>query len=259
MPAVTGALDATLARIAAADANGYGLAIGRRDQPGDGWLDARELVREPLDELIRDSTRGAGTPLARVGAEWLLELYAWQGASLVAAAMVSDARVPDLSPANVLVAVDAGRPVGIALRGGTLIGLPEDPRAHELDLVDDEPALARAGHDALASHVEPLIDALAVKRLRAPRALWRAAGDRVGQAFLWCTQAFDAPERSARLARLMIAPPSPMHVPLRTAVGDDDVPYHVRSSCCLGHRTDDPVLCPGCPLWRSRKYLGTAG
>ena len=32
-----------------------------------------------------------------------LELYAWQGASLVAAALVSDARVPDLSPANVLV------------------------------------------------------------------------------------------------------------------------------------------------------------
>lgn len=32
-----------------------------------------------------------------------LEPYAWQGASLVAAALVSDARVPDLSPANVLV------------------------------------------------------------------------------------------------------------------------------------------------------------
>jgi hypothetical protein len=136
------ALDATLARIAAARANGFGLEVGRRDAAGDGWIDARELVRGPLDAIIADSTRGAGTNLAKVGAEWLLELYAWQGASLVAAATVSEARVPDLSPGNVLVAVEAGRPIGIAVRGGRLTGLSGDPAAAELEVVADEPALA---------------------------------------------------------------------------------------------------------------------
>jgi len=254
------ALDATLARIAAAKGGGYGLMVERRDEPGDGWLDARDVVREPLDGLVADSTRSAGTALAKVGAQWLLELYAWQGASLIAAAMVGDARVPDLAPRNVLVAIEDGRPLGIALRGRTaLTGLLDDPEPGAVEIVPDEPALARAGHAALAVHVRPLIEALVAKRLRGPRALWRAAGDRVGQGFLWAAQAFDAPERSARLAALMIAPPSPMHVPIRTETGDDGVPYHVRASCCLYHRTDTPGLCPGCPLWQSPRHLNTAG
>ncbi len=99
----------------------------------------------------------------------------------------------------------------------------------------------------------PLVEAIAARRLRAPRALWRAAGDRVGQAFLWCAEAFADGDLAARLATRMIAPPSPLHVPLRSARGEDGTPFHLRASCCLYHRVPGAVLCPGCPLRRRRR------
>ena len=127
--------------------------------------------------------------------------------------------------------------LGLALRGG---GAREQA---------GERALARSAHEALLAHLEPLIDALVARRLRPRRALWRAAGDRVGQAFLWCAEAYHAPARARRLAELVLED-SPMHVPLRSAVGQDGAPYHLRASCCLNHRVDAAALCPGCPLRR---------
>ena len=237
------ALDAALARIAEARAGGYGLFVARRSEPGDGWYEAGVLARDdgPLDGLVADIARAAGTDLPSVGGEWLLELLAWHGAALTAAAMMSGRWVPDLSPANVLVGVEGGSVLGIALRGGS---------AREYA---GERALARAAHAALHAHLAPLIDALVARRLRPRRALWRAAGDRVGQAFLWCAEAFGAPARARRLAVLVIEPPSPLHVPLLTAAGDDGAPLHLRASCCLWHRVPGSSLCPGCPLRRPRR------
>ena len=236
-------LDAALARIADARAGGYGLFVARREEPGEGWLLAEALARDdgPLDELVAGMARSAGTDLHTVGGEWLLELLAWHGAALTAAAMMSGRWVPDLRPPNVLVGFDGGSVLGIALRGGEARGR------------GDERALARAAHRALAAHLEPVIDALVARRLRPRRALWRAAGDRVGQAFLWCAEAFDAPARARRLAELVLEPGSPLHVPYVSAVGADGVPYHLRASCCLYHRVPDATPCPGCPLLRPRR------
>jgi ferric iron reductase protein FhuF len=141
----------------------------------------------------------------------------------------------------VLVRVDDGAVLGIALRGGRV-------REHA-----GERALAAAGHAALFAHVEPVVDALVTRRLRPRRALWRAAGDRVGQAFLWCAEAFGAPARARRLAELVLLEDSPLHVPLRSAVGEDGTTYHLRASCCLNHRVPGAELCPGCPLRRPRR------
>ena len=233
------ALDAALARVAAARAGGFGLFVARRAEPGEGWLAAGELARDdgPLDALVDGMGRSAGTDLRQVGTEWLLELLAWHGAALSAAAMLSGRWVPDLRPRNVLVGVENGAILGLALRAGAV-------REHGGDR-----ALAQAAHDALVAHVEPLIDALVARRLRPRRALWRAAGDRVGQAFLWCATAFDAHARARRLAELVLDG-SPLHVPLQSAVGEDGAPYHLRASCCLNHRVDAAQLCPGCPLRR---------
>jgi ferric iron reductase protein FhuF len=155
--------------------------------------------------------------------------------------MSSGRWVPDLAPGNVLLGIRDGSAFGIALRGGAVRPIA------------DERALARAGHDALVDHLAPLVDALVARRLRPRRALWRAAGDRVGQAFLWCAEGFRAPARAARLATLLLEPPSPLHVPLRTATGEDGAPYHLRASCCLWHRAPGGGLCPGCPLRRPRR------
>jgi FhuF 2Fe-2S C-terminal domain len=234
------ALDAALARIAEARAGGYGLYVARRDEPGDGWHAGPELLSEdgPLEELVADVARSAGTDLPRVGAEWLLELVAWHGAVLTAAAMMSGRWVPDLTPGNVFVGVKDGSVMGVALRGG-------EPREHA---GDEE--LARAGHAALLELFEPLIDALVARRLRPRRALWRAAGDRIGQAFMWCADAYGDPERARWLAERMIAPPSPLHVPLEIGSGEDGQPVLLRASCCLWHRAPESSLCPGCPLRR---------
>ncbi|MGH2946676.1 MAG: (2Fe-2S)-binding protein [Solirubrobacteraceae bacterium] len=210
--------------------------------PDAGWVAADALVSDdgPLDEMVAAVAHAAGIDHPPLGAEWLLEHHAWQGASLTAAAMMSG-WVPDLAPGNVLVQFREGAIWGIALRGGMVRKLP------------DEPALVRAGHHALVAHLTPLIDALAARRLRTRRALWRAAGDRVAQACLWCAEAFSDADRATRLATRMIAPPSPLHVPLRTASGEDGTPFHVRASCCLYHRVPGAELCPGCPLRRSRR------
>jgi len=242
------ALRRALAQIAEARAGGHGLAVEQRSVPEAGWVSARALASDagPLDEMVAAVARGAGIDHPPLGAEWLLEHHAWQGASLTAAAMMTG-WVPDLAPENVLLHFRDGAVWGIALRGGPV---------HELR---DEAALTRAGHRALSSHLEPLINALAARRLRAPRALWRAAGDRVGQAFLWSGEAFSDADRATRLATRMIAPPSPLHVPLRTARGEDGTPFHVRASCCLYHRVPGAELCPGCPLRRSPRARAAAG
>jgi hypothetical protein len=245
--ASTRALRSALARVAEARAGGYGLAVEQRCEPGAGWLPADELVREggPLDGMVNAVAHQAGFDHPPLGAQWLLEHHAWQGASLTAAAMMSG-WTPDLTPRNVLVRFHDGALSGIALRSGPVRELRDDA------------ALARAGHDAVVAHVSPLVHALATRRLRAARALWRSAGDRVGQAFLWCAEAFGDAERAARLATTTIAPPSPLHVPLRTARDEDGTPFHVRASCCLYHRVPGAAPCPGCPLHRSRRARAAA-
>ena len=51
----------------------------------------------------------------------------------------------------------------------------------------------------------------------------------------WAGAAYGDRERARRVGEAILAPPSPMHVPLRTA-SLDGAPVHVRSSCCLYHR-----------------------
>jgi hypothetical protein len=239
---VPAALGRALTRVAEARAGGYGLAVEHRSEPGAGWLPADELVRDggPLDGMVAEVARCAGLDYPPLGAQWLLEHHAWNGASLTGAAMMSG-WIPDLTPGNVLVRFEDGALSGIALRGGPVRE------------IRDHTALARAGHDAVVAHVSPLVRALTARRLRAARALWRAAGDRVGQAFLWCAEAFGDAERAARLATTMIAPPSPLHVPLHLARDEHGTPFHVRTSCWLYHRVPGATPCLGCPLHRSRR------
>jgi hypothetical protein len=102
------------------------------------------------------------------------------------------------------------------------------------------------------------VDAVHRRRLRARKPLWRAAGDRVAQAFLWCGAAHGDPDRARRLAQAMLAPPSAMHVPLRTATAEDGTPLHLRASCCLYHRVPGAEVCAGCPLRRSPRLRAAA-
>ena len=152
-----------------------------------------------------------------------------------------DGWVPDLSPGNVLLWFRDGGVWGIGLREVRVAGA--DPRA---------------AHDELEALLTPVVAAILARRLRAERPLWRAAGDRVGQAVVWAGAAYGDPDRARRLGEAMLAPPSPMHVPLRTELTDEGVPYHVRASCCLYHRVPGAQVCAGCPLRRSPRLRAAA-
>jgi hypothetical protein len=228
-----------LDRINALRGGGFGLTVEQRDGPGDGWLAADALEGE-LDVLLVGIAELAGIDHPPLGAEWLLEHCAWQGASLAVAAAL-DGWVPDLSPANVLLWFRDGGVWGIALREVRSAG-----------------AGPRAAHDQLEALLRPVVAAITARRLRAERPLWRAAGDRVGQAVVWAGDAFGDPGRARRLGEAMLAPPSPMHVPLQTALSGDGVPFHVRSSCCLLHRVPGVEVCAGCPLRRSPRLRAAA-
>ena len=227
-----------LERINALRGGGFGLTVEQRVGPGEGWL-AADALEDRIDELVTDVCGLAGLDHPPLGAEWLLEQCAWQGASLTVAALL-DGWVPDLSPANVLLWFRDGGVWGIALREVRVAGA--DPRA---------------GHDQLAGLLEPLVTALSARGLRAPRPLWRAAGDRVGQAVVWAGAAYEDPQRARRAGEAILAPPSPMHVPLRIA-SVDGAPLHLRSSCCLNHRVPGAEVCAGCPLRNSPRLRDAA-
>jgi hypothetical protein len=179
-----------LDRITALRSGGFGLTVERRDAPGDGWL-AADALGADLDRLVEDMCALAPLEHPPLGAEWLLEHCAWQGASLAVAALM-DGWVPDLAPANVLLLFRDGGVWGIALR-------------------DVRPA--------------------------------GSYGD---------------PERARALGEAMLAPPSPMHVPLRSACTPEGMPFHVRASCCLYHRVPGAEVCAGCPLRDSPRLRAAA-
>ena len=226
-------------RINALRGGGFGLTVERRDGPGEGWL-AADALDADLDGLLAGVYDLAGLHHPPLGAEWLLEHCAWQGASLAVAAAM-DGWVPDLSPGNVLLWFRDGGIWGIALREVRAAGVGP-----------------RAAHDALEALLTPVVAAITARRLRAERPLWRAAGDRVGQAVVWAGAAYGDVEAARRLGEAMLAPPSPMHVPLLTEATEDGAPYHVRSSCCLYHRVPGAEVCAGCPLRQSPRLRAAA-
>ena len=89
--------------------------------------------------LVDSGSQAAFVEQNPLGAEWLLELFAWHGAALTAAAMMSGRWVPDLRPPNVLVGVEQGAILGIALvmifinqireKIGVMFGSPETTTA----------------------------------------------------------------------------------------------------------------------------------
>jgi len=248
-----GPLDRTLAKVTAASAGGIGLVAVRRADANDEWIAAPEIARAegPLDAMVAGAARQAGTPLATVGAQWLLERYAWQLGALTAATLVADARVPDLTPDRIVMGCWEGLPWGVGLRGERLYGVDGDPDAG-VTVVGSEPVLVEHARSGLVEHLRPLVGALVARRLRPRRALWRAAGDRVAQGFLWAGAAFEREPRAERLARLLLEAASPLRVEVHFAALPDGERVHLRSSCCLNHRVDGAPLCAGCPLVHRR-------
>lgn len=222
-------MSSPIERILMARHNGFGLSVYEGPQVGLGWHDAQAVARDEAlrEDVLERARRAAGTEMTALAVAWVLEKHAWHVASLVVAALVADGVVPPLEHAQLLLG-DAGWAEAIAV--------PQTGWEHG-DAVD----AARA----LDAHLAPVVAALGTRR--APRALWREAADRIGQAALWCGEAFGAREHAWSIGAQLLAAPTRLHASAGFEVRDGE-PFRLRSGCCLAHRAPGGVACADCRL-----------
>jgi hypothetical protein len=231
--AALGIESTTLERIVAARANGFGLAIVPGPQDGPGWHDVHAVAGDAAlcDERVGLAHAASGSDLEAVGVAWIVENHAWHVASLVVAAQVVDSTLPPLDRLQLL-----HNASGIH----DAVAVPRDGWRHA------DPVEAAAALDA---HLGPLVEAF--RGRRAARALWREAGDRVGQAVQWCGEAFGAREHAWSIGAQILAAPTRLRAPARFELRDG-APFRLRSGCCLAHRMPGQAPCADCPLAQPR-------
>lgn len=234
-------IDRALGRISAAQADGYGIIVRRRDGPGDGWFAAAELDGSGRVEatLMSRITGMSGPPEEHIRAEWMVESLARALADLAGSFAVATGSLPDLTPDNVLLAAEGGLFRATAVTSEELF--EGDPQA----LADR----IRAGFTGL---MRPTIEWTDSQGLRPAKTLWHAAADRLAQALVWCGKAFDRPDPALELTKLILEPDGPLGIPVERAEDEYGDEFHLRATCCLAYRTPDGYTCQSCPLRKTR-------
>lgn len=211
----------SIASIAAARLSGFGLAVCAAPPPaGDrGWRRAADGPPLPAPCALPPA----------VGATWQLEKHAWFVAAAAVAALLVRGSMPPLG--------------GVWLRYGA------DGWAEGIAVPRDGWSAAGGGLLAvrLEEHLAPVVDALSAHRPR--RALWRSAGDRLGQAAIWCGEALGDRDGALSLAADALAAPTALRAPAGFGIVDG-LPFRRRAGCCLSHRCDGGVECADCVLGR---------
>ncbi|MCB0870089.1 MAG: (2Fe-2S)-binding protein [Solirubrobacterales bacterium] len=243
-------IEAGVARIAPLHSSGYIPLVKYGEQPADqGWLIVGEVIDNPgLIERVVKNVQGIGsTPPRNIQAEWLLEKYAWTMGVVAGAFVVGVDRLPQVGPDQVMF---HGLGEGVAILEPQMFCLESDYRADHPDLtpVPDEAALAAPLKAALNDHLERLISTLTELKTRPAAALWRAAGDKLAEAFLWCGTTYDKPERARRLMEQILGEPGRLHNRLGVGIDSFGEEFHLRESCCLAYRMPGSRYCQGCPL-----------
>jgi ferric iron reductase protein FhuF len=222
-----------VAPLAAARGHGYGLGLCAAPVPDGepGWRPATATAGDPalLDVLLARTAAGAGTRSRAVAATWHLEKHAWfVGGAALAGVLVHGA----IPPLDRMLLRDGGHGWAVA------VAAPADG----WEIADGATLAAR-----LEAHLVPVVEALACHR--PARALWRSAGDRLGQAAVWCSDAFGDRDAALALARDVLTAPTALRS-LATFTERDGRPFRLRAGCCLSHRCAGAVRCDDCPLQR---------
>lgn len=243
-------IEAGVARIAPLHLSGYIPLVRFGEQAAEkGWLRVGPVIDSPaLIERVLENVQGIGsTPPRNIQAEWLLERYAWTMGVVTGSFVVMIDRLPEVGPDQLML---QGLGEGVAILRPEMLCLESDHRVGHPDLtaVPDEAALAAALKTALSDHLERLIGTLTELKTRPAAALWRAGGDKLAEAFLWCGTTFDRPERARRLMAQVLGQPGPLHNELRVGIDSFGEEFHLRESCCLAYRMPGSRYCQGCPL-----------
>lgn len=254
----TSPLADTMARARACSYDGsfdFGAVVG--ELPDGRWVPATGIVgggRE-LERLLDHVREHAGTERLDIAATWLCGKHAWALAAPAVAALLLDARVPDLSADNVSLQIPPGAYLAadVAFSTGRCAALAIDAAVGHPDLtavatLDDLLARLREG---LEAHLAPLVDALNRMTRRPRSALWGAAGDALAFAFLYAGEAIGDRRRAWSIGERCLTAGSPLDVPAGFRVlehaGRAEV-TRVRRSCCLAWRTGNGTACFTCPL-----------
>jgi hypothetical protein len=177
--------------------------------------------------LLARAARAAGTSSPAVAATWHLEKHVWFVCVAALEGLVVHGAMPPLD--------------ALALRYGAegwaeAAATPPDGWL---------PATGAELAERLEAHLSPLVEALAVHRPR--RALWRSAGDRLGQAALWCGEAFGDRPATWALAADALEAPTALRACARFELREGE-PYRRRTGCCLNHRRPEGATCADCRL-----------
>ncbi len=235
-------------------ADGYGIHILRMEEPREGWIEVEELL-ESEDVLTALFARVSGLserPADHICAEWMLENWARAIGDLAGSFMVSHRRLPDLNPANLMVASQKGLAAATAVRTPTLSALESDKKAIKGGAVPfrDWQALADLMYEGMIDLLTPLIIWIDGHGLRPEKTLWNAAADRIAQSLVWSGKAFDQREFACQLTGYLMKKDGPLSIPFERDEDESGEPYHLRVSCCLAYRTPEGGLCRACPLAR---------
>lgn len=237
-------IERAIGRIGAARADGYGIIVERRDDPGGTWIEAGAFGN---DSELTAATIAAvsgmyGDLEPYIQAEWMLESVARAIGDLAGSFALATGSLPPLEPDRVLLAVEGGLVRGTAVTSDRL-----DP--------GDPAELADRLRDGIVRLMEPTVGWIAAEGLRPAKTLWHAASDRLAQALVWCGKAFDRPDQALELTRLTVGPESPdPRLAIRIERAEDDYgdEFHLRNTCCLAYRTEGGELCQSCPLQKTR-------
>lgn len=242
------------------ESDGTGEPFVRLGAPGDGgrWISAQGLIGRQsglIDVAMAEIATTFDAVTRDAQASFFFGAHAW---CLVTAALgpyLLANRVPDLSPANVWVAMSSGRATRLVLRHGGFACLPGDPAAAHPDAVvvaDTDALLARLRAE-IEAHLGALIGVMRVRRVPlGPHALWAIVSDDILDIAIGLLGSHATEERLAAVATPLVrAAGSPLngrswffhvHADRHSAF------FTNRDGCCLNHKIPGNDRCSSCPI-----------
>jgi len=240
-----------------------GFSVGPRR--GEGWVGLDGIVASGLlDRLAAGLLASEGR--GDVAGSYLGSRLAGPVVDATVGALVTDARCPDPSPANVAVHLHAdGWFDGVHFLEQRAAVLSDDAAARESGTVvlPDPRALRNWWAEHLSASVAPLLDAVRERLPYGRRGLWGAVADRVGGAALTVARSVGRPGAVVWAEVVELLDALAVHAPVGlnrpdpfpvTAPSGREAWFQVKGTCCLYYLTveaPDPCgdgYCSTCPF-----------